>query len=127
MKKVREVLSQQLGREPTVRDIAQHLGLTPEQIVEAVHAGELHSPTSIDAPIHEAGDEGPALVDRVADTRREVAAVEDGVTLRQLGAVLDDRDREVVRLRTRRISSSVRSPSASVVRRRTSPASCGSR
>jgi RNA polymerase sigma-B factor len=99
VKKVREALSQERGREPTVRDIAQHLGQTPEQIVEAVHAGELYSPMSLDVPLHEVENEGLALVDRVADTRREFARAEDSVTLRQLGAVLNDRDREVVRLR----------------------------
>ena len=94
VKKVQEALSQELGREPTVRDVAQQLGRTPEQIVEAMHAGDLHSPMSIDA-----GDNGPALVDRVADTRRELADAEDRVTIAQLGAVLDARGREVVRLR----------------------------
>jgi RNA polymerase sigma-B factor len=82
-----------------VRDIAQHLVRTPEQIVEAVHAGELHSLRSIDAPVRDAGDEGPELVDCVADTRRELATAEDGVTLRQLSTVLKDRDWEVIRLR----------------------------
>jgi RNA polymerase sigma-B factor len=99
VKKVREALSQELGREPTVRDIAQRLGQTPEQIVEAVHAGELHSPVSLDVPLHDVENESLALVDRVADTRRELARVEDSVTLQQLSAVVKDRDWEVVRLR----------------------------
>jgi len=99
VKKVREALAQELGREPTVQDIAQQLGRTPEQIVEAMHAGELHSPISFDAPLHDAEDNGHTLVDRVADTRRELAAAEDRVTLAQLGAALDDRERAVVRMR----------------------------
>lgn len=99
VKKVREALSQELAREPTVRDIAQHLGRTSEQIVEAVHAGELYSPMSLDVPLHDDEDDGRALVDRVTDTRGELATVEDSVTLRQLSAVLKDRDWEVVRLR----------------------------
>jgi RNA polymerase sigma-B factor len=97
--KEREALSQQLGREPTVEDLARHLGRTPEQIVEAAHAGDLHSPTSMDVPLREAGDQGLTLADCVADPRSELAAAEDGVTLGQLDAVLDDRDLEVVRLR----------------------------
>ncbi|HWM10380.1 MAG TPA: SigB/SigF/SigG family RNA polymerase sigma factor [Solirubrobacteraceae bacterium] len=99
VKKVREALSQELGREATIPDVAQHLGRTPEELVEAAHAGELHSPLSIDAPLHETEDEGIRWGDRVADPRRELAHAEDGVTLRQLGALLEDRDWEVVRLR----------------------------
>ena len=56
-------------------------------------------PQSIDAPLSGADEEGLTWVDRVTDPRREIAQAEAGVTLRQLAAVLDERDWEVLRLR----------------------------
>jgi RNA polymerase sigma-B factor len=99
VKKTREELSQELGREPTVRDLSRELGRSDEAVVEALHAGDLHSPQSIDAPLNGAEEEGLTWVDRVTDPRREIAQAEAGVALRQLGAVLEERDWEVLRLR----------------------------
>ncbi len=99
VKKARETLSQELGHEPTVRDLSRELGRSDEAIVEALNAGDLHSPQSIDAPLSGADEEGLTWVDRVTDPRREIAQAEAGVTLRQLAAVLDERDWEVLRLR----------------------------
>jgi RNA polymerase sigma-B factor len=99
VRRVRELLSQELGRNPTVRDVAARLGRTPEGVVDALQAGDGHSPTSIDAPLHGDVDDGFAWVDLLADTRRELARTEDGLGLRQLATVLNERDREVLRLR----------------------------
>jgi RNA polymerase sigma-B factor len=99
VQRVRELLSQELGRHPTVREVAARVGRTPEDVVDALQAGDGHSPTSIDAPLHGDVDDGFAWVDLLADTRRELARTEDGLGLRQLATVLNERDREVLRLR----------------------------
>lgn len=122
VKKVQEALSQELGHEPTVRDIAQQLGRTPEQIVEAMHAGELHSPMSIDAGttvprwwIESPTPAGSSRTLRIASRSRSLPRCWTIAGGRWSGCV------------TRTISCSVRSLSASVARRCTSPASCRSR
>jgi RNA polymerase sigma-B factor len=99
VQRVRELLSQELGRHPTVREVAARVGRTPEDVVDALQAGDGHSPTSIDAPLHGRVDDGFAWVDLIADTRHELARTDDGLGLRQLGAVLSEREREVLRLR----------------------------
>jgi RNA polymerase sigma-B factor len=99
MQRVRQALATELGREPTARDIAERLGRTAEEIVEALEAGDAHSPASLDAPVHSAQDDGFSRLDALADHRRDVAQTEDRAALEQLGHVLSDRDWEVVRLR----------------------------
>ena len=99
VRRTREYLYQELGHEPTARDVAERLGRTPEDVIEALEAGDAHSPTSLDTPRSDEDAEGRALVDVVADPGRDLARSEDGVALAQLGAGLDDREREVVRLR----------------------------
>ena len=97
--RTREYLSQELGREPTASEVAQRLGRSPEDIVDALEAGSAHSPLSLDTPVRPEDGDGRTVADAVGDPREEIARTEDGVALAQLGTVLGDRDREVVRLR----------------------------
>jgi RNA polymerase sigma-B factor len=100
VKHEREALWQELGREPTARDVADGLGLTPEDVVEALQAGDAHSPASLDAPLSSDEDDGASRVDYLPDQRRDIARAETRIALAQLAdGVLDDREREVIRLR----------------------------
>ena len=65
--RTRALLSQELGREPTVGDVADRLGSTPEAVVDALAAGDAHSPVSLDCPHGDDRSEGSALIDLVAD------------------------------------------------------------
>ena len=95
--RVRQDLAPALGREPTARDVADRVGRTPEEVVEALAVGEAHSPASLDAPVGD--DEAHSRIDTLADRRPEIACSEQRTALQQLGRSLSDRDREVVRLR----------------------------
>jgi RNA polymerase sigma-B factor len=46
-----ELLSIELGRSPTVLELAHAVGCTIEQTVEAIDAGENYQPASLDAPL----------------------------------------------------------------------------
>jgi RNA polymerase sigma-B factor len=58
-------LSQELGRSPTIDEIAGATGLSNEEVLEALDAQDAYASLSLDAPIDEAG-EGATLADRVA-------------------------------------------------------------
>jgi RNA polymerase sigma-B factor len=58
-------LSQELGRSPTIDEIAGTTGLTNEEVLEALDAQDAYASLSLDAPIDEAG-EGATLADRVS-------------------------------------------------------------
>jgi len=79
--------------------VADRLGSTPEAVVDALAAGDAHSPVSLDCPHGDDRSEGSALIDLVADPRGDLDGSEDAIALWQLGAELTDREREVVRLR----------------------------
>lgn len=53
VKKARDELGHQLGRSPTVDQIAVHLGTTPEMVLEAMEASYSYTPASLDAPRRE--------------------------------------------------------------------------
>jgi RNA polymerase sigma-B factor len=89
-------LSQQLDRAPTVRELADHLEVNDEHVLEALHARAGRGAVSFTAPI---GDDGHCLQDtlgaaddayELADTRVAVDGMLRGLTPRM---------REILRLR----------------------------
>jgi RNA polymerase sigma-B factor len=97
VQRVRESLFHQLRREPTAGDVAAELGRTVEEILEAVDAGDAYSPRSLDSPLR--NDDGHTWLDQVPETRDDLGRTENATALSQLGAVLDNRSWEIVRLR----------------------------
>ena len=95
----REVLFQQLGRYPTASDVADELGCSDEDVVEAIAAGDAYAPRSLDVPLHGDEDSGMTELDRLPGADRDIDRAETALALWQLGEVLDDRSWEVVRLR----------------------------
>ena len=99
VQRTRARLSTELGREPTARDIADVVGCSVEEIIDALEAGDAYAPRSLDAPLQTDDDAGATELDRVPDRRSDLARSETATALWQLGQVLDDRSWEVVRLR----------------------------
>jgi RNA polymerase sigma-B factor len=97
--RVRETLSQQLRREPSARDIAAHLDLPIEDVVEAITAKDGYKPDSLDAPVAPDDTGGVAQRDWLVDERADYRESDARVLLSQLVAELDDRERELLRLR----------------------------
>jgi RNA polymerase sigma-B factor len=99
VQRVRERLFHELQREPTARDVADELGRTVEEVLEALEARDAHSPRSLDATVKHDDDEGHTWLDRVPESRDELGRTETATALWQLGSVLDDRAWETIRLR----------------------------
>jgi RNA polymerase sigma-B factor len=99
VQRAREALSQDLGREPTARDVGSYLDRSTEDVVEAMQVGGAYAPQSLDAPVSGEESDGFTLLDHVVDTRRDIDRTVTTTALGQLGDVLDDRAREIVRLR----------------------------
>src|SRR3954465_9214373 len=62
-----EELTQQLGRMPSNREVAAHLGLGPEEFAQALMDASM-SVVSLDTPLGDVGDgERPSLLDQISD------------------------------------------------------------
>ena len=93
IKSARAQLSLSLGREPTVSEISNKTGLTPEEIALAETA------TAATESIHrETGEDGFCLEDVLTDTESEEALVER-ISLKQAILKLPERERTVIDLR----------------------------
>lgn len=99
VKRTRASLATELGQEPAARDVAEAIGCSAEDVVEALAAGDAYAPRSLDAPLMTDEGNGVTGADLLPDESRELARSEDAAVLWQLTEVLDDRSWEVVRLR----------------------------
>ena len=94
----RERLFSELGRSPSVSELAVAIGATEEDILEALQAGDAYNTTSLDA--HRSDEEdGFNLGDMLGDVDDGFRLAEHRVLLTTVLAELDDRDREILRLR----------------------------
>jgi RNA polymerase sigma-B factor len=99
VQRCREQLWQELGREPTAGDVATRLDRPVEDVLDALAAADAYHPASLDAPVREGELDGATGQDFLVDERPDLHEGENRVAIEQLAADLDERDREVIRLR----------------------------
>lgn len=97
--KARDELWQELGRSPTARDVADRLGVTVEQVSDALQLGVTRVAESLDELLRPDDPDGATVLDHAADPEDGYAVADAVIALEQISGVLDDRAREVVRLR----------------------------
>ncbi|PXY31895.1 SigB/SigF/SigG family RNA polymerase sigma factor [Prauserella muralis] len=91
-------LSQHLGRAPTPSEIAEHLGLSPEEVYEGLEAGNAYHSMSLDEVL--SGDtENLALGDTLGEDDAALEGVENHETLQPLVRELPERERKILALR----------------------------
>ena len=97
--KAESALQLELGRIPTAAEVADRLDCSVEQLLEARDANGANRMTSIDAPVSSDDDEGASLADRLGAEDDGLAGVERALTVDSALEALDDRAREILRLR----------------------------
>lgn len=91
-----EELHQELGRQPSIAELAQRTGDDVELVIEALEVHSARRPGSLDARRSDDGAAGPVEVGVVEPA---FAEVEERSLLRSLLPRLDPREREVLQLR----------------------------
>ncbi|MFE1805885.1 SigB/SigF/SigG family RNA polymerase sigma factor [Streptomyces sp. NPDC059533] len=100
--KAQEVLTNVLGRAPTVKEVSEHLDLAEEQVIEGLVAANGYTSGSLDT----ADSDEPAAANRVTPLADRLGAVDPAMelfehfhTLAPLLEKLDERDRLILHLR----------------------------
>jgi RNA polymerase sigma-B factor len=88
-----------LGRAPSVNEIADRLELDPEEVLEAMEAGQAHHAMSLDAQSQTEEGEGIALTERLGESEPGFETVEYGEAITDVLETLSERDRTVLNLR----------------------------
>ena len=96
----RKQLTNDLGRNPTARELATQLGCTPEELLDASEAAHARSGESFARPVTPQ-DGAATLGERLGDEDPGFEAAEASATLDRLLNTLSERDQLVLRLRFR--------------------------
>lgn len=98
----RERLSVERGRAPTVDELAEALGRSPDEVLVGLTVSEARTAASIEKPSTggDGADGGTTLRERLADTAPAgFGAIDDSDEVARLLAALPERERRIVRLR----------------------------
>ncbi|WP_250034426.1 SigB/SigF/SigG family RNA polymerase sigma factor [Paractinoplanes maris] len=90
-------LSHQLGRSATVADIAVHLGITEEEVLEGLEGARAYNATSLSTPV--SADGNTELGETLGGEDREFEIAEFRASLSPALATLDEREQRIVHLR----------------------------
>ena len=94
--RAQEDLESRLGRSPRPSEVATHLDVAIDEVVEALTADGCFTPTSLDGPV---GDGSSSLGDLLGFEDRSVVAAEARIVLEPLVATLPSRDQRILRMR----------------------------
>ncbi|GAB2810336.1 hypothetical protein GCM10022221_04680 [Actinocorallia aurea] len=91
-------LAQKEGRAPTVAELAAHLQMTEEEVLEGLESANAYSTVSLDAP--DSGDEdAPAVADSLGMIDESLEGVEYRESLKPLLEKLPPREKKILLLR----------------------------
>jgi RNA polymerase sigma-B factor len=97
VQRARDDLAQELGRSPTIPELAERVGSSAEEILQTLEAGDVRGMRSLDTPLP--GSDERDLSEVLGGSDEGLAAVERKAALAQLLARLGTRERDVVQLR----------------------------
>lgn len=95
--RARETLEKRCGAEPTIAEIAEETGISPEELAMAMEA--VSDVESLSQTIY-SGDGTPVLLgDRVPDRKDRNEELLNRMLLKELLALLEEQEQEIIRLR----------------------------
>ncbi|CAM5635322.1 RNA polymerase sigma factor SigF [Streptomyces fumanus] len=97
--KATDELRSRLGRTPTVKELAELMSLSEDEVVEARLAANGYNSSSLDAALGGSEDGETVLADFIGTEDAALELVEDFHALAPLIAQLADRDRQIIHMR----------------------------
>ncbi len=97
----KDALNQKLGRAPMVSEIAEYLGFSEEDILEAMESGQAYGTFSLQQTFDDNGNEGESSVFERYTAREETgyANFENGEVVKAVMNKLSDQEKKVFRMR----------------------------
>ena len=97
LSRVLDQLTSELGRSPTVAELAAAAGVEEEEAIDALDAMNAYATRSLHAPFDEGSDDN--LSEKLGEDDAGYAEVEDGTLVAAGLDALDERERQIVELR----------------------------
>lgn len=94
---VRDTLVSRLGREPTVKEIAQELKTPEDEVVYALDA--IQEPVSLFEPVYHDGGDPIYVMDQVKDERGEDLVWTEDIVISEALSKLPEREQAIIKMR----------------------------
>jgi RNA polymerase sigma-B factor len=97
LSRVLDQLTNELGRSPTIAELAAAAGVEEEEAIDALDSMNAYSTRSLDAPFDDSSDD--SLSEKLGEDEGGYAEIEDGTLVAAGLDALDERERQIVELR----------------------------
>lgn len=94
-----DVLTQQLQRSPSIREIAAHLQVTPEEVLEAMETSEAYNFVSLESDRGGDGSDSFSILEYIGKDDALMAVIDDRTTLQVAFKELTPQEQRVLYLR----------------------------
>jgi RNA polymerase sigma-B factor len=99
LREATESLTHELGRAPTVAELAERLAVSPELVLEAMTADDAFAPSSLDASMGSDGEDTFTIADILGAEDNSIDLMVDRESVRPLIAALPPREQRILHLR----------------------------
>ena len=96
---VTDELTNQLQRSPSVAEIAERLGVTVDEVLEAMESSSAYSSVPLEGGGSSDDDEPTSVIDHYATEDADLASSDDRIVLEEAIADFSPRERDVIRMR----------------------------
>ncbi len=93
----KEALTTKLGREPSADEVAKELGLSPEEVSQALEA--VCAPVSLHDPVYSDSGDPLTVMDQLRDTKNTEGNWMEHISLQSAFRALNQRERQILSLR----------------------------
>ena len=94
-----EDLSTELSRSPSVEELAERVGASVEEVLEAMESSSAYSAVSLESTGTSEDEDAPSLLDHYISEDSDLALSDDRLALDQIISSFSPREQEVIRMR----------------------------
>ena len=92
-------LTSRLQRSPSIEEVAEYLGTTADEVLEAMESSSAYSSVPLEAQGGNEDDDAPSVIDRYASVDGDLEASDDRIVLEEVIGEVPEADQQAIRMR----------------------------
>ena len=92
-------LTARLQRSPSIKEVAEYLGTTADEVLEAMESSSAYSSVPLEAQGGNEDDDAPSVIDRYASVDGDLEASDDRIVLEEVIGEFPEADQQAIRMR----------------------------
>lgn len=92
-------LTAQLQRSPSIEEVADYLGTTADEVLEAMESSSAYSSVPLEGQGNNEEDDAPSVIDRYASVDGDLEASDDRMVLEEVIGEFPEADQQAIRMR----------------------------